>query len=280
MVELNLYTLLWLLLFMWLMQQKIFAGLNYRLNVSEVLFWLFEFSFSMAAVILFENGKIEFEQRKRFAEKLASQADPSNERLLSIALAYLDNNFLEPNFQRFYNQQENARLKDSISNTGFIGYANKYDTWLFTFDKDMNPLYNTERGSYDTLNTIFRNQSKATNIPDLRYFERSFDKFSYIFKKEVIDSNDVTIGYLFVLSDPKRYKSEALVPELFKQTRELTPGYSPSYAYAIYDSLQLIVHYNDYAFPTSLNKQSRKEEYSIVKKKGMRNCGTGVRRIR
>ncbi len=268
MVELNLYTLLWLLLFMWLMQQKIFAGMNYRLNVSEVLFWLFVFSFSMAAVVLFENGKIEFDQRKRFAERLASQADPSNERLLSIALAYLDNNFLEPNFHRFYNQQENARLKDSISNTGFIGYANKYDTWLFTFDKDMNPLFNTERGSYDTLNTIFRNQSKATNIPDLRYFERSFDKFSYIFKKEVIDSNDVTVGFLFVLSDPKRYKSEALVPELFKQTRERTPGYSPDYAFAIYDSLQLITHYNDYAFPTSLNKQSRKEEYSIVKKGG------------
>ncbi len=268
MVELNLYTLLWLLLFIWLMRQKIFAGLNYRLNISEVLFWLFIFSFSMAAVILFENGKIEFETRKRFAEKLASQADPSNERLLSIALAYLDNNFLEPNFHRFYNQQENAKLKDSISNTGFIGYANKYDTWLFTFDKETNPLYNTEPGSFDTLNTIFRNQSKGTNIPDLRYFERSYDKFSYIFKKEVVDSNDIPVGYLFVLSDPKQYKSEALVPELFKQTRERTPEYSPVYAYAIYDSLQLISHYNDYAFPTYLNKQSPKDEYSIVKKEG------------
>ncbi len=268
MIELNLYALLWLLLFMWLMRQKMFAGLNYRLNVSEVLFWLFIFSFSMSAVILFENGKIEFDQRKRFAEKLASQADPSNERLLSIALAYLDNDFLEPNFSRFYNKEENARLKDSIINTGFIGYANKYDTWMFTFDRDMNPLYNTEPGSFDTLNTIFRNQSKGTNINDLRYFERSYDKFSYIFKKEVVDTNDITVGYLFVLSDPKRYKSEALVPELFKQTRERIPEYSPSYAYAIYDSLKLISHYNDYPFPTYLNKQTKNQEYSIVKKDG------------
>ena len=88
-------------------------------------------------------------------------------------------------------EQENARLKDSIINRGFIGYANKYDTWIFTFDRDMNPLYNTEPGSFDTLNTIFRNQSKPTNIADLRYFERSFDKFSYIFKKDVIDTNEV-----------------------------------------------------------------------------------------
>jgi len=268
MVELNLYALVWLLLFMWLMQQKIFAGLNYRLNVSEVLFWLFIFSFSISAVILFENDKIERDQRRRFAEKLATQADPSNERVLSIALAYLDNNFLEPNFYRFYNQEENARLKDSISNRSFIGYANKYDSWVFTFDKNMNPLFNTEPGSFDTLNTIFRNQSKSTIVPDLRYFERSFDKFSYIFRKEVVDSTNAPVGYFFVLSDPKRYKSEALVPELFKQTKERTPEYSPVYAYAIYDSLKLVNHYNDYAFPTYLNKQSLKEEYSVEKKNG------------
>lgn len=268
MVELNLFALAWLILFIWLMRQNIFAGLKYNLNVSEVLFWLFIFSFSMSAVILFENSKIEFEQRKRFAEKLATQADPLNEKLLSIALAYLDNDFLEPNFYRFYNQQENAHLKDSIINRTFIGYVNKYDSWLFTFDKNMNPLFNTEPGSFDTLNTIFRNQSKATYVPDLRFFERAYDKYSYIFKKEVIDTNEVPVGYFFVLSDPKRYKSEALVPELFKQTRERTPEYSREYAYAIYDSLKLVSHYNDYAFPTYLNKQTKKQEYDVVKKEG------------
>lgn len=268
MVELNLYALVWLLLFMWLMQQKVFAGLNYRLNVSEVLFWLFIFSFSISAVILFENDKIERDQRRRFAEKLATQADPSNERVLSIALAYLDNNFLEPNFYRFYNQQENAHLKDSISNTGFSAYASRYDTKIFTFDREMKPLYNTEPGSFDTLNTIFRNQSRSTNIPDLRYFERSFDKFAYIFKKEVTDTNNLAVGYFFVLSDPKQYKSDALVPELFKQTKERIPEYSPVYAYAIYDSLKLITHYNDYAFPTNLNRQVRKDEFTTIKKDG------------
>ncbi|HVK48639.1 MAG TPA: hypothetical protein VM488_12355, partial [Pseudobacter sp.] len=93
-VELNLFVLPWLVVFVWLMQLKIFSGLNLRLNISEVLFWLAIFSSSISAVIIFENRKIEFEQRKRFAEKLTSQADPSGERLLSIAMAYLDNNFL------------------------------------------------------------------------------------------------------------------------------------------------------------------------------------------
>ncbi len=266
-VELNLFVLPWLLVFIWLMQQKIFSGLNFRLNVSEVLFWLFVFSFSMSTVIIFENRKIEFEQRKRFAEKLSSQADPSSERLLSIALAYLDNNFLAPNFVRFKDKQTNAYLKDSIVKTNFTAYLNKYDTKIFTFDGLTNPLFNEETGSYDTLNTIFRIQGKPTTIPDLRYFERSFDKFSYIFKKNVIDTNDITIGYFFVLSDPKRYKSDALVPELFKQTKEMVPEYSTVYSYAIYDSLRLINHYNDYAFPTEISPAAiPKDEFKTIRK--------------
>lgn len=266
-VELNLLVLPWLLMFIWLMQQKIFSGLNFRLNVSEVLFWLFVFSFSMSAVIIFENRKIEFEQRKRYAEKLSAQADPSSERLLSIALAYLDNDFLVPNFDRFRDKQANIYLKDSIIKTNFTAYLNKYDTKVLTFDGGMNPLFNEDPGSYDTLNTIFRIQGKLTNIPDLRYFERSYDKYSYIFKKEVVDTNDVTIGYFFVLSDPKRYKSDALVPELFKQTKELAPEYSLVYSYAIYDSLRLITHYNEYAFPTQISLTDLpNNEFKIVKK--------------
>lgn len=266
-VELNLFVLPWLLVFIWLMQLKIFAGLKLRLNVSEVLFWLFVFSFSMSIVIIYENRKIEFLQRKRFAEKLSSQADPSSERLLSIALAYLDNNFLAPTFERFRDKNTNAFLKDSIIKTTFTPYQNKYETKIFTFDGLTNPLYNEESGSFDTLNTIFRIQGKPTNIPDLRYFERSFDRYSYIYRKEVVDTDNYVVGYFFVLCDPRRYKSDALVPELFKQTREMVPEYSPIYSYAIYDSLRLITNYNDYAFPTILDTvQVPKEEFRVVKK--------------
>lgn len=264
-VELNLFVLPWLVVFVWLMQLKIFSGLNLRLNISEVLFWLAIFSSSISAVIIFENRKIEFEQRKRFAEKLTSQADPSGERLLSIAMAYLDNNFLAPNFSRFEDKQSNAMLKDSIVKTNFTAYLNKYDTKVFTFNKQTEPLFNSEAGSFDTLNTIFRIQGRNTSIPDLRYFERSFDKYAYIFRKEVRDANDSTVGYFFILSDPKRYKSDALIPELFKQTRELVPEYSTVYSYGIYDSLRLVNHYNDYPFPTELQpNQIPRDEFRVA----------------
>ena len=89
------------------MQRRVFSDLRFRLNVSEVLFWLFIFSTSISAVILFENRKIEEEQRRRMAERLAEQADPSSEKLLSIAFSYIDNDLLARNFQRFRDPQSN-----------------------------------------------------------------------------------------------------------------------------------------------------------------------------
>ncbi|THU31570.1 HAMP domain-containing histidine kinase [Niastella caeni] len=251
-VELNLYVLLWLLAFMWLMQQRIFAGLNFRLNVSEVLFWLFVFSFSMSAVIIFENRKLELEDRKRFAAKLALQADPTSEHLLSVNMAYIDSNFVVQNMARFSKPQTNAYLKDSIvRKSDLINY--KYNIRIFTFDSSDVPLYNDEQASYDTLNTIFQIQGKKTAIPGMRFFERSFDKFAYIFKREINDGKQ-KLGSIFILADPRRYKTEALTPELFRQNSVLLPEqYSSVYSYAIYDSTRnLILNYNDYAFPTHL----------------------------
>ena len=267
-VELNLYVLIWLSLFMWMLHQNFLSGLRFRLNVSEILFWLFVFSFSIAAVIIFENRKIEFEQRKRFAEKLSIQADPTSERLLSIALTYLDNDFLSPNFERFKDRQTNAMLKDSIVQKNFSAYLDKFDTRIYTFDGSALPLFNAEPVSFDTLNTIYRIQGKETSITDLRYFEKSFDKFTYIFKKEVKDSSGINIGYFFVLSEPKKYKSDALIPELFKQTQELIPEYSPGYSYAIYNNLELIEHYNDYPFATQLTPDQVPKSEFVQKREG------------
>jgi signal transduction histidine kinase len=252
-VELNLYVLPWLLAFMWLMQQRIFAGLNFRLNVSEVLFWLFVFSFSMSAVIIFENGKIELEDRKRFAEKLALQADPTSEHLLSVDLAYIDSNFVVQNFDRFSKSQSNLYLKDSIVRKS-VEVNRKYNIRIFTFDSTDSPLFNDEQASYDTLNTIFQIQGKKTAIPGMRFYEQSFDKFSYIFKREA-NLGRQKLGSFFVLADPKRYKNEALTPELFRQNSIMLPEqYSSVYSFAIYDSSRnLIQNYNDYAFPTHLS---------------------------
>ena len=166
-----------------------------------ILFWLFFFSFSLSAVIIFENRKIELMQRMLFAQKLSIQSDPSSEQLLSISLTYLDNDFLAPNFRRFTDPNSNKHIKDSIINKNFSAYINKYETKIFTFDDQMKALHNEEPVSYDTLNTIHRIKGKPTSIAGLHYVERSFDKFSYIFKREVIDTLGNIAGHLFFYSN-------------------------------------------------------------------------------
>jgi hypothetical protein len=212
-IELELYVLGWLILFIAVLRYRYQSGYFFQLNLSGLIFWLFWFSCSIAVLIVSENSKIEKEQRVLFAERLSLQADPANERLLSIALAYMDNDFLEPNFDRFLDPVDNGRLKDEITSKNFSAYLNKFETRIYTFDAAAAPLYNEDPVSFDTLNTIYNVQGKLTGIADLKYFEQSFDKYSYIFRKEVRSSGkDTLLGYFFVMAEPRRYKNDALVP--------------------------------------------------------------------
>ncbi|HEV3251408.1 MAG TPA: hypothetical protein VGZ71_10680, partial [Puia sp.] len=266
-VELNILVLVWLLLFVRLMLRNLFSGLNFRLNISEGLFWLFIFSISIAMVIIFANRKIELLQRERFAEKLSEQVNPSSEKLLSMSLIYFDNDFLIHNFDRFKESSSNQLMKDSLINNNFSAYTDKYDTRIYTYDSAQRPLYNENPISFDSLNTIFEVQGKTSDIQDLKYYERSFDKFTYIFKKKVGDTTKKAIGYLFILAEPKNYKSGGLVPEL-TMNKEVLPEYSPVYSYAIYSNNYLKAHYNNYPFPTILPDSLFPKKDFVQKKNG------------
>ncbi|WP_052273392.1 ATP-binding protein [Flavihumibacter solisilvae] len=264
-VELNIFVLLWLVAYVWLMRQPVLVTTDQRWSVPVLLLWIFMYSMSISLIIMSENSRIELEQRKRTAEKLSLQADPTSERLLSIALTYFDNDFLYSNWRRFRFASSNQYLKDSLINKNFSAYLNKYDTRIYTFDEAEQPMYNEDPVSYDTLNTIFRIEGKPTNINDLRYFEKAFDKFSYISRKMVTDTQGIAVGYMFILSEPKKYKSDALVPELFRARKDFLPDeYSPIYSYAIYNNKELIDYYNDYPFPTRLtNSQLPKNNFTM-----------------
>lgn len=253
-VSLDVIVLIWLLVYLWLMQRKLFSSLNLRLNVSEVLFWLFIFSASISGIIFFENKKIEIVQRQRTAERISEQTDPSSERLFSIAIAYIDNDFLFANLGRFKDLSANAFLKDSLINSSYSTYRKKYDMKIFTYDSLEKPLYNALPVSYDTLNTIFNIQGKAAGMDGLRYYEKSFDKYTYIYKKAIRDPSGKTAGYIFILSDLKNDKGDELSPELFQQKREFFPEYSPVYSYAVYNKNELIDFGNNYPFPLFLTE--------------------------
>jgi signal transduction histidine kinase len=241
--------LVWLLAYTWLVNRKGVIFNLIRINIAGILSWIFVFSVSITAVMFSQNRKVEWEKRKLIAEKMAVQTDPSSERLMSIAIKYLDNDFLSENFHRFADVEKSKEFRDSIITDSYSGYLNKYDTRLYVYDSVDNPLYNEELTPYEALNTILTVQSKQTKTENLFYYETSFDKFNYITRRDVTDSANKKLGSFFIVSNLKNYSRDALFPELFRQFKETDPENSPIYSNAVYDSLRLVSPPGNYPFP-------------------------------
>ena len=268
-VAFNLALLVWLLFFIFLLD-KVFLTIHaYNLISSRFIFWLFFFSVSITAAIVIQNRKKELEHRKNFAENLANKADPAGERIINIILSDFSNTALLGIFDRFKDAYQNHTLKDSLINENFSGYLNKYDTRIYTFDADENPLYNEDSTNYNALNAIIQTQAKPTLIKGLYYYDISYDRFNYISKKEIADTSGKNEGYIFIISTPKKYKSDALYPELFSKGDINSIESSSVYAFAIYNDNKLSSSNNDYPFPTTIDASSfTYNEFRIVNRDG------------
>jgi len=259
----HLPVLLWLIIYTLLVSQETFIINRFKATVAGVLFWIFVFSVSLAVIILQGNRANELRIRKGIAEKYDQLTDPSSEKIMSIAITYLDNRFLRNNFERFQNPLENRILRDSIINSNFTGYSSSYDTKIYLFDSSNGAINNEDPTTYPELNTIFTVQSKPTGIRDLYYHETSFDHFTYITKRIIRDSSNF-IGTFFIISTPRQYgNTDALYPVLFRQVDRNDAANSPIYSYAIYNNKLLISPPNKYPFQTSLTEdQIPKGEYA------------------
>ncbi len=248
----NLCVLGWLLLYLLIMEKRSPDLQKSLMRSSFFLIWLIFFAASISALIIYQNKVIELQVRKRMAEDLAVQTDPSGQNILNITFINLNRAFLYDNFPRLLSQASNKFIKDSLINDNFSGYINKYDTRIYTFNTDFKSLYNEDSVSYDILTNIIANRSKNTGIPDLYYHENNFESHSYIFQRAVKDFDDNILGYFFLVAKPKRYQSEALYPELFRQVKDVTSDNSVNYSYAVYDSGKLVLNEGDYNFVSQL----------------------------
>lgn len=254
--------LCWLLVYTWLVNRKGVIINRIRINIAGILSWIFIFSVSISVIMLIENNKVEWEKKKLIADKLAVQTDPSSERLMSIAIQYLDNDFLNDNFYRFNDPDGGKVLRDSIITENYSSYLNKYDTRLYVYDANGKGLYNEDATTYEALNTILDVQSKPTNTDGLYYYETSFDKFNYITRRDVTDTGNSKIGSFFIVSNPKKFSREALFPELFRQFKKDDAENSPIYSNAVYVNSRLVSPPGNYPFATWLNSDEMpKEEF-------------------
>ncbi len=247
--------LLWLIIYTLLVSQEQFIINHFKVTMAGVLFWIFVFSVSLSAVILKENKEKEWIFRKSIAEKQHELTDPSQEKTLKVALAYLDVDFLAKNFERFANAYTYRYLRDSITNDNlFANYKNAYATKIYIFDSLNRELFNEDSRSYADLNDIVMVRSKPSGIPDLYYHETSFDNLTYITKR-VIEKDDRFIGTFFIISTPRKYSSDGFFPELFRHSGDSDIENLPGYSYAVYNNGLLISASNKYPFRTTLLQQ-------------------------
>ena len=246
------YSLIWLLGFIFLLNNTYLNLIASRIITSRLVFWLFFFSITITSIIIKENDVKELRNRLHYAEILATKADPASETLLNTMLTDFRVDFLSNNFNRLRNIEENQYLKDSLINNNFSGYTNRYDTKVFSYDANEEPLFNSENFTYNHFNTILNTQARATSIEGLYYYDQSYDLFNYISKKTIFDFSGNLLGTLFIIVSPKNIKSETLYPELFSKGQHNAIENSSLYAFAIYHKNRLITSHNDYPFATIL----------------------------
>ena len=265
--------LFWLLVYTLLLSQEQFIINRFKMTIAGMLFWIFIFSVSLAAVILKENKEKELKSMKEIAETQADLTEPSGERALSIGLIYLDNDFLLNNFRRFQNPVQNRLLRDSIIRENSTGLANKYETNVFVFDFMNQPVNNDDGLSYGELNHIYTSQSKPTGVQGLYYHETSYDQFAYIARREIRDTG--MVGTFFIVSAPKTYSQDALSSELFRSEQETNIERSFTYSHAIYkfdpEERKHILTSSSTKYPFQIDLTRREipnEEYRHITKDG------------
>lgn len=221
---------------------------------SYFLFWLMFYAASITLVIKSIHSK-EIEEKLRIADDIALQSSNEGESLLKMAINNFAIFFYDKNFERFYSEDQNQSLKDSIVTTNFQSYLNKYESHVYTYDSLQRPLYNKDSTTFDVLNAMVGTAGKPANIPGLYVYETGNKEFNYIYRKKVVSraNSAKTLGYLFMLVSPKRFANSSFPYEMLQGASLLTDESDQSYSYAIYKNRRLISNSNDFDFSDSIS---------------------------
>ncbi|HEY0041511.1 MAG TPA: hypothetical protein VGB71_12645, partial [Flavisolibacter sp.] len=259
----------WLVVYTLLLTQEQLIINRLRITIAGMLFWVFIFSVSLSLLMIKANEEKEWRQRRTIATKYEQITDPTKEETLNVALAFLTNDFINSNFQRFYREPENTILRDSFININWLGYAASYNTTFYVFDSNNQPINNKDKRTYEDLNNILEVQSKPTGKPDIYYYQTSFNEFIYITKRPAFNTDKNLIGTLFIVAAPKHFETaNDLYPNIFKQDNVYDLENSPEYSYAIYTNRKLTNHSSKYPFPTELSpSQIPSDEITKVERK-------------
>ncbi len=245
----ELYELLWLLLFLFLIKNDLSGFFTGSVIISRMVFWLFFFSASIASIIIIENSRKELRNRQHYAETIASKTNPINDVLLNTVLTDFRPDLIANKFYLFENERSAAILRDSLTiNNNVSSFTNKYSTKVLVFDSLENPLFNEDPITFNSITGIYTAQAKPTAVEGLQYYYSGYDEINYISKKTIRDYNGILLGYVFIVIQPQTTSAQNLSPELFNRGQSNSLENSIEYAFAVYEKGKLVSSHNDFAF--------------------------------
>ncbi|MBD0288273.1 MAG: histidine kinase, partial [Flavisolibacter sp.] len=239
------------LMYTFLLSREHYIVHRFKVTMAGILFWIFIFSASLAAIILQENRKKEWNHRIGIAERYSSYNEANILNIINTEIAYLDSDFLVNNFWRFADKRENLFLRDSIIDGNTPAYVKNFNTKLFVYDSLNIPVNNLAPMSFAEWNNIYSLHSKPTGFRDIHYHESAFDKYTFITKRAIADSGNL-MGTLFFISMPRKYNEGEIKPDLFKHNGIVDAVNETTYRIAVYENGKLTGFSSKYPFPISV----------------------------
>ncbi|HVB03710.1 MAG TPA: HAMP domain-containing sensor histidine kinase [Chitinophagaceae bacterium] len=265
----SLVLMVWLIIYLILMD---IIGLqaNDAFDTIPFIFFLLMLTLTTTGILVYYNNRQEEVNRETLVRNLAHQNDRLTPSILGDKLRQIQHDSLVTEFFQKMDPRVKNTLIEHLQTDYFSGYLSKFDIRIFTFDDDGRPVFNRDTSDIFYLNNIIDMKSRPTNVPDLYYYESSFNNFSYIDKKEILNSTgDRVIGYMFFILTPKVLKRETLYPALLVENNRIPLKYSDEYSYAIYNHDQLVTNYNDYPFRIRLLKREiPKQKFTFREENG------------
>lgn len=223
--------------------------------------WMLMMTVTTSAVLIYYNNQKELSNRQHVAMNLSKQRDPYLETLLNDVGERLTQDPQVKNFFLERTRTSKRVLERTLQEKYFSRYISRFNVMFFTFDEEGQPLFNSGRTSFESLQDRIMTGSELPHVlgRDLYYDERSFNDYSYIGKKEIYAAGDTVSGYLFyeVRSEPEITQPDRLYPELLIESgvQDSDPGsdYTDQYSYAVYDKGVLVTNHNNYPFKVKLS---------------------------
>lgn len=244
----ELWELGWLLLFLWIIRNDPPGFFSTGLIVPGIIFRLFFFSASLAAVIISENNQKELLNRRHIAERIVAQNFPERDVVLNNMMAQFTLEKPPVNFALFDSVATNIPYRNRLIRNYFNGFLDRFKIEMLVFDRNRNPLFNEDSIEYAQINNLVYNKSKPALAHGLYYYAPGYNGINFIIPKTVRNTNKEVLGEIFFLVSSIKKENNNFNSRIFSSGNPSSDDISPSYAYAVYEKKKLLFSRNDHTF--------------------------------